>query len=256
MRRDSSEVWFFLLHLRRARFFLLVPLGLALFVATAGSAENGDVAPLFTKARQAEQRRDFTEAARLYAEVIKIDPGIAEVWTNQGLCFHELNRHREAANSFAKAAELKPRLLVPQLFLGIEYLKLDQPQKAVSALQAALSIDPNHPQATYELANANVCLERFEQAVDLYRKLLGKTPQMEEAGYRLGIAYLNWSRWAARQLVDSVDASVYGKVLYAELQAVADLRREAEANFLAAIAKQPDLAEARLALARRVLLFG
>ena len=255
MPTDSSKVWLFLLHIRHARFFLLVPLGFTLFAATEGSAENGGVlaqarvAPLFTKARQAEQRGDFAEAVRLYAEVIKIDPGIAEVWTNQGLCFYELNRHREATNSFAKAAELKPRLLVPRLFLGIEYLKLDQPQKAVSALQAALSIDPNHLQATYELANANVRLERFEQAVDLYRKLLGKNPQMEEAGYRLGIAYLNWSRWAARQLVDSVDASVYGKILYAELQAVAELRREAEANFLAAIARQPDLADARLAFA-------
>jgi protein O-GlcNAc transferase len=158
------------------------------------------ITPLFSKARQAEQRRDFVEAARLYDQVLRIDPGIAEVWTNMGLCLHELSKHREAAKAFAKAAEIKPRLLVPHLFLGIEYLKLNQPEKAVSSLRSALSIEPKHPQATYELANACVRLEQFEEAVRLYRQLLRGNPEMEEAWYRLGIAHLNWSRSAARKL--------------------------------------------------------
>jgi predicted Zn-dependent protease len=71
---------------------------------------------------------------------------------------------------------------------------------------------------------------------------------MEEAWYRLGIGYLDWSRMAAKQLVDSADSCAYGRVLLAELQAVAGLRQDAEANFQAAVAMQPDLVEARLVL--------
>ena len=205
------------------------------------------ITPLFSKARQAEQRRDFAEAARLYDQVLRIDPGIAEVWTNMGLCLHELSKHREAAKAFAKAAEIKPRLVVPHLFLGIEYLKLNQPEKAVPSLRSALSIEPKNPQATYELANACVRLEQFEEAVKLYRQLLRGNPEMEEAWYRLGIAYLNWSRSAARKLIDSSDPSGFGKILLAELQAVAGRRQEAESTFQTVVAAQPDLVEGRLA---------
>jgi len=240
--------------IRPSTFFILfTSLCFTLLAVTQMLAQDSDskarekIAPLFSKARLAEQRRDFAEAARLYDQVLRIDPGIAEVWTNMGLCLHELNKHREAAKAFAKAADIKPRLLVPHLFLGIEYLKLDQPQKAVSSLQSALSIEPNHPQATYELANAYVRLEQFEHAVELYRRLLRKNPEMEEAWYRLGIAHLNWSRAAARKLIDSPDPAGYGKILLAELQAVAGRRQDAESNFQAAVAAQPDLVEARLA---------
>ncbi|MCI0418392.1 MAG: tetratricopeptide repeat protein [Acidobacteria bacterium] len=232
---------------------LFVWLGFSSFAVTQTLAQDSNskaserIAPLFSKARQAEQRRDFAEAARLYDQVLRIDPGIAEVWTNMGLCLHELSKHRDAAKAFAKAAEIKPRLLVPHLFLGIEYLKLDQPQKAVSSLLSVLSIEPNHPQATYELANAYVRLDQFEQAVALYHRLLQRNPEIEEAWYRLGIAHLNWSRAAARKLIDSPYPSGYGKILLAELQAVAGRRQDAESNFQAAVAAQPDLVEARLA---------
>ena len=232
---------------------LLFCLCFTLLAVTQTSAQDPDskapekITPLFSKARQAEQRRDFVEAARLYDQILRIDPGIAEVWTNMGLCLHELSKHREAAKAFAKAAEIKPRLLVPHLFLGIEYLKLNQPEKAVSSLRSALSIEPKHPQATYELANACVRLEQFEEAVKLYRQLLRGNPEMEEAWYRLGIAHLSWSRSAARKLIDSSDPSGYGKILLAELQAVAGLRQEAESTFQTAVAAKPDLVEGRLA---------
>ena len=240
--------------IRHSTFFILLTLLCSsLLAATQTLAQDLDskaqtrIVPLFREARQAEQRRDFAEAARLYDQVLRIDPGIAEVWTNMGLCLHELSKHREAAKAFAKAAEIKPRLLVPHLFLGIEYLKLNQPEKAVSSLRSALSIEPKHPQATYELANACVRLEQFEEAVKLYRQLLRGNPEMEEAWYRLGIAYLNWSRSAARKLIDSSDPSGFGKILLAELQAVAGRRQEAESTFQTAVAAKPDLVEGRLA---------
>jgi Tfp pilus assembly protein PilF len=90
-------------------------------------------------------------------------------------------------------------------------------------------------------------LEQFEEAVKLYRQLLRGNPEMEEVWYRLGIAYLNWSRSAARKLIDSSDPSGFGKILLAELQAVAGRRQEAESTFQTVIAAQPDLAEGRLA---------
>src|SRR5262249_6075192 len=199
---------------------------LALFTTIQSLAQEApdnqaEIVPLFKMARQAEQRGDFEEAVKCYDQILKLDGRIGEVWTNRGLCLYELNKQGEAVKSFVKAAALNPRLAMPHLFLGIEYLRLGKPDKAASSLQTVLILEPNHPQATYELANAYVQLERFEQARELYQQLLRRDPNMEEARYRLGIAYLNWSRSAARKLLDSPDATSYGKILLAGLQAVA-----------------------------------
>src|SRR5436309_933434 len=61
---------------------------------------QAEIVPLFQSARQAEQRREFSQAARLYGQIITLDPKLAEVWTNLGLVLHELDRHREALDAF------------------------------------------------------------------------------------------------------------------------------------------------------------
>ena len=175
---------------------------ITLFVSMAFSQDSATqiqakIVPLFQEARQAEQRREFAEALRLYERILQLDANLAEVWTNKGLVLYELSKHREALVAFTKAVALKPQLLNAQLFLGIEYLKLDEPRQALRPLQSVLAMDPHHMQANYELANAYARLEQFDQATKLYRDLLQRDPQMEQAWYRLGIAYLNWSKAAA-----------------------------------------------------------
>jgi hypothetical protein len=70
--------------IRPSTFFtLLVWLCFSSIATTQTLAQDPDskapekITPLFGKARQAEQRRDFVEAARLYDQVLKIDPGRA-----------------------------------------------------------------------------------------------------------------------------------------------------------------------------------
>lgn len=213
------------------------------------------IVPLFEQARLAEQRRDFAETAKLYEKILQLDPNLAEVWTNKGLALYELSKHSEALAAFAKAAALKPQLLVPHLFVGIEYLKLGQPEKAVGPLRSVLALEPHHAQATYELANAYVRMEQFELATGLYRDLVRREPEMEQAWYRLGIAYLNWSKAATRELIDSSVQSPYGKILLAELEAAGGVYEDAEKNYRAAVAARPDWVEPRLALGRFCLDF-
>lgn len=208
------------------------------------------IVELFQKARLAEQRRDFEEAARLYNSILQRDPRLAEIWTNKGLALYELSKYREALLAFSRAAELKRKLLTPHLFLGIVYLKLGEPQKALEPLLAALALEPDHPQVNYELANAYSELGQFEKAVQLYRELGRRDPKMEQAWYKLGIAYLNWSKSAARKLVASSPPSVYRELLLADLLAVGGVLRDAEAHYRAAVEAQPNLLEARLAFGR------
>ncbi len=213
------------------------------------------ITELFKEARLAERRHDLREAVKLYDDILALDSKLAEVWTNKALILYELSNHREALAAFQKAAALNPRLLTPNFFAGIEYLKLGEPDKAVEPLKLALAVQPHHPQATYELADAYARMEQFELATPLYRDLLKRSPKMEQAWYGLGVCYLNWSRVAGRKLVASQRQSPYGKILLAELEAVGDAPLDAETNYLAAVAAMPDSPEAHLALGRFYLDF-
>jgi len=234
----------------------LLAAGLRAPAQNAVPARQDRIVALFQQARQAEQRREFSEAARLYDQILALDPKLAEVWTNKGLVLYELSKHREALAAFAKAAALKPRLLTPHLFLGIIYLKLGEPEKAIGPLESALRLERHHPQATYELANARARLEQFEPATRLYRSLLEHDPRMEQAWYRLGIAYLNWNKSATRKLLDSRPPSPYGKLVLAELQAVGGILLDAEANYRAVVKAMPGSVAAHLALGRFYLDFS
>jgi len=208
------------------------------------------IVPLFQSARQAEQKRDFAQAAKLYAEILALDPKLAEVWTNKGLALYELGRHREALEAFGRAASLKPALITPQLFLGIEFLRFGEAQKAVAPLEAVLAREPGHKQAMYELAEAEMRLERFEPAVKLCRELIEREPGMEQAWYRLGIVYMNWSQTVARKLIAAQPHSGWGDLLMAEFEAVAGFTENAEASYRAAVDALPAASEPRLALGR------
>jgi tetratricopeptide (TPR) repeat protein len=138
-----------------------------------------DIPALFRQAREAEQRREFATALRCYNRVLSLDARIAEVWANKGLVLHELERHREALAAFDRAAELKPSLLVPQLFRGIERLRLGQPAQAVAPLEAALALQPGNPEAVNALAHACLQTGRFKRAVALFEAFTAADPAGE-----------------------------------------------------------------------------
>jgi tetratricopeptide (TPR) repeat protein len=199
---------------------------LVLMVASAGPGE--DIPSLFREARDAEQRREFSTALEKYNRVLAIDPRIAEVWANKGLVLHELERRREALRAFERAAELKPSLLVPQLFRGLEHLHLGEPAEAIAPLEAALALAPGHAEALNALAHA--CLEtgQFERAVGLFRQVIARGDAAEEPYYGLAVAYLNWSKSTARKLVEA--SSPYGALLEAEYLAATGLAEPSEAK--------------------------
>jgi tetratricopeptide (TPR) repeat protein len=119
-----------------------------------------DVATLFRAAREAERRGDLAGAVARYDEVLALDGSIAEAWANKGLALYELERHREALAAFETAARLKPGLLIPQLFRGLEHLRFGEPRKAVAPLEAVLKLDPDNPRVRYPLAIAYLNLSQ------------------------------------------------------------------------------------------------
>jgi tetratricopeptide (TPR) repeat protein len=182
------------------------------------------IVPIFERARAAERVHDFETAAALYDQVLKLAPGVAEVWTNKGLVMVELGHHRDALAAFEKARSLKPELVVPHVFAGTEMVQLGRPSEAIPVLQKALQLEPGNPKARYELARAFIATQSYEQSIALLSTLNG-----ESAQFLLGLSYLKWSRAAAMQLVSG--NSPYGALLKADAAAVAGFPEAAAAAY-------------------------
>lgn len=215
-------------------------------VAQAGDARD-QIIKLFQAAQEAEQVQDFSKSVAAYRDIAKIDPGIAEVWSNMGMALFHLGANRDAISAFQKASALKPALLAPHVFEGLAYLNLDEPQRAVASLKAALALSPSQPEATLALGDAYARTFQFEASIRLLQKALQRDPGSESVGSNLAVSYLDWAKDIGTALTRS--PSLYGRLLSDRVHATKD-PETAEGAFRDTVAFAPGSAEAHLAYAR------
>ncbi len=98
----------------------------------------------------------------------------AEELVNRGIDFSRQGKHLKAAELFLQALELVPRHPVISFNLALEYLKLREPEQALSCLKNSTGGDPDNPDywcetgvALYELKDYNGAEEAFDKAVSL-----------------------------------------------------------------------------------------
>ncbi|MEM7401315.1 MAG: tetratricopeptide repeat protein [Pseudomonadota bacterium] len=86
-----------------------------------------------------------------------------------------------------KVAKMDERISGPWVNIGVAYKELGNVEKAKSAFQKALSINPKNPFALNELAILNRIDGKFEQAEKLYKQALSTYPDYENAHLNLAI---------------------------------------------------------------------
>lgn len=115
------------------------------------------------KAAQAMRAGRFAEAESLYRQLIKADPKEPGWHANLGLALHSQNKLREAVTVLERAMKLRPSAGLAAV-LGVDYLKLNEPCKAIAPLQSA-------PDRAPALADAFYGCRRFPEAARTYIKL-------------------------------------------------------------------------------------
>jgi len=102
-----------------------------------------------------------------------------------------------AENAYLRALELDITYTRPMYGLGILYVfELNRPEDAIVYLERYLQILPNDIPALFVLARANIMLENFSRAVDIYDRIIERTRDKqvrEEAQYNrefiMGLIY-------------------------------------------------------------------
>lgn len=175
-----------------AAFFLLIVWSVSPEVAARQSSED-QLERSFRAGQEAMKQGQFARAAEDFKKVLAIDPGLVEAEVNLGLAYQSLFEYDLAVRNLTKALRERPNLLGPTVIVGMDYLKLGLPEKAIPYLQQALKLDPSNRDAAQALATSYLGQEDFRSAAEEFRQMAAKDSDKAEAWFKLGHEYLDLS---------------------------------------------------------------
>jgi tetratricopeptide (TPR) repeat protein len=126
----------------------------------------------WTKAHLEFQLGHFENALEDYQKLLETQPRHKAATYNAALSLEKLKRYEEAASEFRKAADLDSKLAEAILGVGICELHCNHPEIALAAFEECLKSQPDNSKALYGQAVTLHLLERTEEAMELYHKLL------------------------------------------------------------------------------------
>ncbi|MDR3717206.1 MAG: tetratricopeptide repeat protein [Bryobacteraceae bacterium] len=203
----------------------------------AGAVE--DLAALAQNARNALLADRFDEAIGLYQRLVQALPAEPGARLNLAMALHSAGRYKESV------AQLE-RLRVSQaanarfwFLLGVGYLKLEQPGKAVEPLERAVRLDASYLPNRIELAGALLESGSLEKAEAAFRALTNDEPGLPKAWQGLAVTRLELSREASDALDRLAPDSSFRYALAALAAAGQGDREQARALYRKALAAAP-----------------
>jgi predicted Zn-dependent protease len=178
--------------------------------------QAGRFESLVTEYQRAQAGQDFPAAVAALKQAVKIEPNMAELWANLGLMQRQAGDEPGAVLSLQHALQLKPSLYVPNLFLGISYLKQGKAADAIPFLVKAEKMNAKDPQAPLALGRAYFLTRKYAAAAKELNRVTILDPQFGTGWFSLGMAQLNEVEDEARILSEEGKTSPFAGALYAE----------------------------------------
>lgn len=186
--------------------------------------QNPEIHAAMERARQDLAQHDLQKAVQEYAEILKLDPGNAEIYSADGVALYGLGKAREAAEVLQKALSLDPGQSTAELFLGLSQSSMGQCKDAIPLLRKHLGLPT--PMNLRRVAGISLlsCYRetaQFEQALDLARTLKKSFPADADVLYNVAELYTQlWDVTASELLKDHPESyrvhQLAGEVLEAQ----------------------------------------
>jgi predicted O-linked N-acetylglucosamine transferase (SPINDLY family) len=135
---------------------------------------------LLQNAQRLHQAGNLAEAARLYAEVLRLNPNQFEPLYALGVLHYQTSRYADAEQLFAAALRLDPSAVDAHYRRGCTLQRLNRNEDAVIAFDRALANRPGFVDALMARGVARMALNRYEDALGDFDAILAADP--EEAG--------------------------------------------------------------------------
>ena len=139
--------------------------------------------------------RRYDDAIARAVEVMTVEPDNQRAWLVLGVANALKGNPADAIDPLEKFLEANKDAEMPGLnkslqsaayYLGDSYLKLNQPDKAVTALEKAVDWSQTDADAMYKLGLAYASVNRFEEAVNMFHKATVFVPNYTEAYAGMG----------------------------------------------------------------------
>ncbi len=145
---------------------------------------------LYHAARDAENARNYAQAATLFAAAAAKDPDHEGVWNNLGYCYNMLGQYDNAVGAFQKA--IAHNAYDPYAYnnLGLAYQGLGRYDDAVAQFQKQIEINPLDLPAHSNLGHVYLLEKKYDLAQKEFQTALQITPQNVLLNVSLGQAEL------------------------------------------------------------------
>ena len=110
------------------------------------------------------QAHNTRAALANYDKAISLYPEYTDAWVRKGVTLHNETLYSEAESCFNQALELSPILFKALYHRGKNRIKMNNPEGALSDMDKAISLKPEHPQAHEFFGDALSLLGREEEA--------------------------------------------------------------------------------------------
>ena len=169
---------------------------------------------------------DYRETEDVVKRIVLVDPEHGDGTNLLGMTYGKQGRHREAIETFARAADLRD-FRSPHFALhnkGIEHLFLGETALAEESFHAAIRRVPEYYPARADLAKLYIDSGRWAEAAEQWRTFLDLAPDLHEGHYFLGRAYIGLGKsvLAAKELDDFLAKVDSTHPLVPEAQALLD----------------------------------
>ncbi|MDQ1474347.1 MAG: hypothetical protein QOJ99_5827 [Bryobacterales bacterium] len=161
----------------------------AFWLAPFGMVAQQDTQQLLHRALELHQAGDVRSAIPLYEAYIKSGPSSLDAYTNYGAALAHEGQYAKAIEQYKKALALNPAHPPALMNLALAHYKTGHAFEARSELNAVRPLIPGNMQVTLLLADCNIQLGDYAQAVELLEPLdvSGADPMLS---YLLGTALI------------------------------------------------------------------
>jgi len=98
---------------------------------------------MFKKGARALSQGQLNTALTRFTAVVELDPKFAEGWNKRATVLYMMGDYEGSISDVYRTLELEPRHFGALSGLGMIYVALDKPKKAISAFRRALAANPH-----------------------------------------------------------------------------------------------------------------
>ncbi|HEX3486967.1 MAG TPA: tetratricopeptide repeat protein [Micropepsaceae bacterium] len=127
------------------------------------------------------QGAKYGEAERLIGEALRINPGVAEAHFIRGCSLHRLGRIEDALAAFDRAVAHKPNFVEALMNRGAAFMALNRHNEALKDFRGVIAINPHIAGVWSNCGGILQNLNRHEEALACFDKALAINPDLIEA---------------------------------------------------------------------------